>query len=185
MREAARRAGAHLRDTLGYRGVFTLNGVMTQDGFFPTELNPRFGAALLVLGRALPELPLVLMHFASIEGLALDWRGEEIERLIVSAGDTTRQLSFTAMGSRPVTESESFALVRDPTWRVATEADTHLPQSVGTLGPGPTGAYVRVGLNPAHYTVGPAAGPLVAEVVAVLDAHFELGIGPLTAAQDL
>lgn len=185
MREAARRAGAHLRDTLGYRGVFTLDGVMTQDGFFPTELNPRFGAALLVLGRALPELPLVLMHFASIEGLALDWRGEELERLIVSAGDTTRQLSFTAMGSRPVTDSESFALVRDPTWRVATEADAHLPQSVGTLGPGPTGAYVRVGLNPAHYTVGPAAAPLVAEVVAVLDAHFELGIGPLTAAQDL
>ncbi|MEY3212881.1 MAG: hypothetical protein RIT28_3362 [Pseudomonadota bacterium] len=185
MREAARRAGTHLRDTLGYRGVFTLDGVMTRDGFFPTELNPRFGAALLVLGRALPELPLVLMHFASIEGLPLDWHGEALEELIVSVADTTRQLSFTAMGSRPVSESCSFSLVRDPTWRIATEADAHLPQSLGVVGPGPTGGYARVGVNPAHYVVGPAGAPLVAEAIAVIDAHFELGIGPLTAAEDL
>lgn len=185
MREAARRAGAHLRDTLGYRGVFTLDGVMTPEGFFPTELNPRFGAALLVLGRALPELPLVLMHFASVEGLALDWRGEELERLIVSAGDTTRQLSFMAMCPRVVTDSRGFSLVRDPTWRVATEADAQLPQSVGAVGPGPTGGFVRVSVNPAHYEVGPAAGPRVAEAIAAIDAHFELGIGPLTAARDL
>ncbi|MCK6522494.1 hypothetical protein L6R49_13765 [Myxococcota bacterium] len=184
MRQAARRAGEHLRDTLGYRGVFTLDGVMTRDGFFPTELNPRFGAALLVLGRSLPELPLVLLHFGSIEGLPLDWRGEELERLIVEVADAHRQLSFTAMCPRTITESQSFALVRDPDWRIATEADADLPRSQGMLGPGPTGGYARASLDPAHFPVGPAAGPLVAEAVAVIDAHFELGIGPLTAAQE-
>ena len=185
MREAARRAGTHLRDTLGYRGVFTLDGVMTADGFFPTELNPRFGAALLVLGRALPELPLMLMHFASIEGLPIDWRGEALEELIVSAGDSARQLSFVAMSKRPCQEIRGVNLVRDPDWRVATDADAHLPQSTGLVGPGPTGAMLRMSLHPAHYSIGPAAGPIVAEVISVVDAHFELGIGPLTAAQDL
>jgi hypothetical protein len=98
--------------------------------------------------------------------------------------DSTRQLSFTAMGSRPLAESCSFSLVRDPGWRIATDADAHLPQSLGVLGPGPTGGYARVGVNPAHYVVGPAGAPLVAEAIAVIDAHFELGIGPLTAAQE-
>lgn len=185
MRAAARRAGEHLRDTLGYRGVFTLDGVMTPDGFFPTELNPRFGAALLVLGRSLPELPLLLLHYACVEGLPLDWRGEALERLIVESGDAQRQLSFMTMCPRVIPESQRFALVRDPSWRLATEADAHLPQSAGLLGPGPTGGYARVSLDPAHFVVGPAAGPLVVEAIAAIDAHFALGIGPLTAARDL
>lgn len=44
MRALALRVGAHLRDAYGFRGVFTIDGVLTADGFRPTELNPRFGA---------------------------------------------------------------------------------------------------------------------------------------------
>jgi hypothetical protein len=41
MRDLAVRVGAHLRTTIGYRGGLTIDGVMTRDGFLPTELNPR------------------------------------------------------------------------------------------------------------------------------------------------
>src|SRR5689334_17767166 len=58
MREVARRVEETLRGTMGYRGAFTIDGVMTEQGFLPTELNPRFGAGLGVIGRATPELPL-------------------------------------------------------------------------------------------------------------------------------
>ncbi len=61
MREAARRVGGRLRDEVGFRGAFTLDGVATADGFRPTELNPRFGAGLGVITRGLEGLPLTLV----------------------------------------------------------------------------------------------------------------------------
>lgn len=44
MRDVVRRVGAHLASTHGYRGAFGIDGVLTDDGFLPTELNPRMSA---------------------------------------------------------------------------------------------------------------------------------------------
>ena len=51
MRDAVRRAGALLRTEIGFRGTFTIDGVACADGFWPTELNPRFGAGINVIAR--------------------------------------------------------------------------------------------------------------------------------------
>ena len=55
MRSIARRVGARLAATVSYRGCFTVDGVMTGDGFRPTELNPRFGAGLGTVNKGLKE----------------------------------------------------------------------------------------------------------------------------------
>jgi hypothetical protein len=44
MRDAVRRVGAHLQKAHGYRGAFGVDGVLTADGFRPTELNTRMSA---------------------------------------------------------------------------------------------------------------------------------------------
>lgn len=44
MRDVVRRVGAHLASAHGYRGAFGVDGVLTADGFLPTELNPRMSA---------------------------------------------------------------------------------------------------------------------------------------------
>jgi hypothetical protein len=44
MRGAVQRVGEHLRATYGYRGAFGIDGVLTADGFRPTELNARGSA---------------------------------------------------------------------------------------------------------------------------------------------
>ena len=44
MRAIARRVGAHLQAAHGYRGAFGIDGVLTADGFRPTELNTRMSA---------------------------------------------------------------------------------------------------------------------------------------------
>ncbi len=44
MRDVVRRVGAHLASAHGYRGAFGIDGVLTADGFLPTELNPRMSA---------------------------------------------------------------------------------------------------------------------------------------------
>ena len=44
MRDVVRRVGAHLQAAHGYRGAFGIDGVLTADGFRPTELNTRMSA---------------------------------------------------------------------------------------------------------------------------------------------
>ena len=58
MRESARRVGAVLRAEVGFRGPFTVDGVLSADGFLPTELNPRSGAGPRTLIGGLTDLPL-------------------------------------------------------------------------------------------------------------------------------
>jgi len=68
MRAMVRRVGALLRDEVGFRGTFTIDGVMTADGFRPTELNPRFGAGLATIARGVPELPIYYLDLAIADG---------------------------------------------------------------------------------------------------------------------
>ena len=42
MRDLVRRIGELLRERVGYRGGLGIDGVLTNEGFRPTELNPRF-----------------------------------------------------------------------------------------------------------------------------------------------
>ncbi len=80
-------AATHLASQYQYRGVFTIDGIATADGFYPTELNPRFGGALGRMSVALPELPILIMHYATIEGHQLGITPSELRDLIVSASD--------------------------------------------------------------------------------------------------
>ena len=49
MRAAARRVGNHLAAAHGYRGAFGIDGVLTADGFRPTELNARMSGGAVVV----------------------------------------------------------------------------------------------------------------------------------------
>jgi hypothetical protein len=61
LRATARRVGDHLAARHGYRGAFGIDGVLTADGFRPTELNARFTAGLSLLAEVDPDL------FASLQ----------------------------------------------------------------------------------------------------------------------
>jgi hypothetical protein len=67
MRDLARRVGAGLRERVGYRGAFTVDGVLAAEGFLPTELNPRLGAGLSMMTMDLPGLPVSLLDRALAE----------------------------------------------------------------------------------------------------------------------
>src|SRR6266536_4065139 len=90
MRALARRVGAGMRSRVGYRGAFTIDGVLAEEGFLPTELNSRFGAGLHTLARSLPGLPLHLLDMALIEGERPDVPRDDLEALLLEAADATR-----------------------------------------------------------------------------------------------
>jgi hypothetical protein len=190
MRALARRVGAALRERYGYRGVFTIDGIMTTEGFRPTELNPRFGGAIGQLGARIPELPLLLLHYAVIEHDELDWRPRELERLVLEMGDRYRGATAVALVDKTFESSLSRGLVFDDDgtarFLTAEEQDAgRPPAATAACGPGPTGGFVRVLFVPDHTPVGPALGPRAAAALSLLDDAWSLGIGPLAAATDV
>jgi hypothetical protein len=181
MRAAARRVGALIRDEVRFGGSFGIDGVLTADGFLPTELNPRFGAGLSVIARAVPEFPLLPVHWATAAGADLPVRAAEIEDVLVTAADRARGGGGWVVATAHITETSEHPVVLDG-GRCRAAADGEVPDGTVQLGPGAEGGFVRFIAEPERTTVGPSIGPRVCAVLAWADDRFGLGLGPLVPA---
>jgi hypothetical protein len=182
MRALARRVGAGLAEQVGYRGAFTVDGVLTGDGFLPTELNPRFGAGLATIARGVPELPLYLLQLALVAGEPFGIGAGELEALLVEAADGTRAGgAWTVTEASPVAQVEHGVVFEADACRFAQPAEAQ----AGTLsfGPSNVGGFLRLGLDPARVPAGPAVAPLGVAAFALADRLLGTGIGPLEAAR--
>lgn len=195
MRHIARQVGEHLREIVDYRGVFTVDGVLTEDGFRPSELNPRFGAAIATLGRD-SGLPLYLLNCLSVDAPDLDWRASELEEAIVGGqGWAAAHLMLDGLA----VEQRSARVLRDGVgWCVvearaeqdepsAGEDDPGSPVRAEVarveLGPGPTGAFLRVVLS--DHPGGRPVAPAVAELLPAVGDHLGIALPTLEAAPDV
>ncbi|MEY9931382.1 hypothetical protein ABH926_006031 [Catenulispora sp. GP43] len=86
IRECARRTGERLAADVGFRGMFSIDGVLNEDGFFATEVNPRFSGGL-GLDRAVPGQTETLIHRAVVEMLpgVYDADHERVETAVRTA----------------------------------------------------------------------------------------------------
>jgi hypothetical protein len=184
MRDVGHRAAAGLRRDVGYRGAFTVDGVMTVDGFRPTELNSRAGGGLSVLGRALPDLPLLLLLTAISGGAALDYRPRQLEELVVQTADATRAGGTWRAIHAKVPHVDSEAVMFDGA-RCRPAAPGEQPHGRYTVGPAPMGSFVRLTLDAATWPAGPHVGPTAAAFWNYLDDRFATGMGDLEAAIDV
>ena len=184
MRDIARRVGAALRDRVDFRGAFTVDGVMTTDGFRPTELNPRMGAGLAIVARVAPEVPIELLHQALMADLDLDYRPSELEALLVDTADARRGGgTWKPLASHvEPRENEPLQWTGDA-WTWASPDGT--PDATFNAGPSSVGAFVRLALEPDRTPAGPSIGRRAAAFYAFCDDEFGTGIGPLDAAQDV
>ncbi len=182
MRSAARRVGAHLRHTVDYRGVFTIDGVLTHQGFRPTELNPRFGAALDLLLSDQPGLHPYLLHLCIADGAEPRVPATEVEGWLMDVAEKSRAATaFALLKHRPATEREATLVLAPSGWRVARAdepADAH-----ARLGPSVGGGIVIVHLQKHAVPDGPPAAPVVVSLLAHLDAAWGLGLGRLRSAR--
>jgi hypothetical protein len=180
MREVARHVGEALRAQVG-PGTFTIDGVMTEDGFQPTELNPRFGAGLSVMARGLPDLPLILICQALQGGEMLDYRPRELEAMLVEGADTHRYGGGWTTMPKVETESHEHRLCRTGGgYRVAAtaeQADASL-----LIGPSNVGGFVRFTPDPARTARGPSIAPSVVAAFALADREFGTNLGTLSAS---
>lgn len=181
MRATARRVAEGLRRLYGYRGMFTLDGVMTSDGFRPTELNPRFGAGSHIQAMSLRGLPLLMLDLLARSGAPVEWKADALESLIVEAGDAHRR----GGGWCPTAGHRDDSVTHDIVWtgdafRVAEEGET----ADGTLmvGPSTSGVFTRYMAAPERTPIGESLAPRVIEALKLAET-LGAEIGPLEPAK--
>lgn len=180
LRAAVRRVGEHLRATLGYRGAFTVDGVMSAEGFRPTELNPRVGAALGMMHGA---LPFQMLSDALVEGHVPPVDPVALEAELLAHADAHRVGSLGVTFPTVLSEARELRLRWDgAAWGACDEGDPEADARL-SIGPGVAGGYAN--LSFARPPVGESLGPRAVGLAAWLDAHVGAGFGPLTAARDV
>lgn len=169
MREAARRVGEVLRHRSGHRGPFSIDGVLTADGFRPTELNPRFSVGYGIQANEVAELHGGFFVRALVEG-DIDPPADELEEVIVTAADATRvvRLGIPVEG---VYERRAA--------RLRIEGDRVFPDPDGDLleiGPSPSGSFLYWAVETGRVGAGTRFAPLAADIVRFVRAAWGIPI---------
>lgn len=180
MREVARRAGNALRQNVNFRGPFSIDGVITEHGFMPTELNPRMSGGFGPLTKGLPDLPFAPLCWAAMEDEDLDFRPELLEQTILEHADSTRILRGHVVTSKQFNETNQLELVRDgQEFREACpneDSDATL-----TCGPSPTGGIIFLHLDETTPT-GTMVAPEMVRAIRFCDRSLGTNFGPLDCA---
>lgn len=180
MRDAARCVGETLRDTVDYRGAFTLDGVATAGGFRPTEMNPRFGAGLAVITRGLAGVPLPLVLDLVVGGRPLGITAADLEAEILTTADASRSGGTWQLHTRTPQAIDGGRVCFDGTdWRWADDdepADGLVAAAQG---------FARVTFAAARTPVGPSVGDRAVAFWRFADEAIGTAVGPLTAPPDV
>ena len=182
MRIMTARVGEFLRDLFDYRGAFSIDGVMTADGFLPTELNPRLSGGFSLHAAALEDLQLGLINRALVAGHELDIDWDALESQMVTAADTMRRgRSFIPLDHHVETPGSVRVRWDGSDWIEASDNGT----ARISVGHGVAGSLIMFVPDPGTLPAGPSVAPLVARAVAYADAHLGTNAGELEAALDV
>jgi hypothetical protein len=180
MRDAARRVGTCLQRDHGYRGAFGIDGVLTAEGFRPTELNTRMSAGATTLGE-LDRRFFTFLQAALVAGVETGLTAADVEGL-VPAMDSARVGRVVAFGEGTQEPAEeSYPVSWDGRWFARTEDETG---NLFSVGPTPSGLFARV--EPCAAVVpGRRLAPVNAALLALLDASYGTSFGPVQPAPDV
>src|SRR3954453_20298684 len=182
MRDLVRRTGEELRSRVGYRGAFGIDGVLTIDGFRPTELNPRMSGGLASMARVVHAGLFELLQLNVLAGRdpgvgVADLEGWAVPRMDAARFVKALAISPLRVGDEPRDVPVSWdgtRLRRSPVatgWSVA-------------VGPNPAGTYVALG-TPEPPPDGLRAANLNVALMRFVDAELGTGFGDVCAAPDV
>jgi hypothetical protein len=181
MRSVARQVGEILRREHSYRGGYGIDGVMTSDGFRPTELNPRFSGGLTRLSRIAPELHLDLLQLNLTAGRPSKMPAAGYEDIAVARLDEERffdAVGISARGRTDVTEAVPVVFADGHLRRGGHDQD---PIGEIVCGPSALGRFVRLTAEPGTLLVVRCA-EICQQVLALADEWWDTGFGPLEIA---
>lgn len=184
MRATAKQVGRALRDMANYRGLFTIDGVMTKDGFRPTELNPRSGAGVKPLLTGLPDFPLELIAQAVVSGSDSDFKPKELEELVVKAADDQRGGgTWSAVSAHLPQIDKRHLKLTESGWEWADDGEKN--DGTVIVGPGTVGSFVRFTPDSTSIPVGKSFASLACDFWRFVDENMGSKIGKLEPAKSV
>lgn len=186
MRDVARRVGEHLRSAYSYRGAFGIDGVLTVDGFRPTELNPRLPAGLNVVGGVDLRL-LGLLQVNLLAGIDTGLTAADVESLLPLLDDHREGSPLAVREGRTIGAPDDFpvtaTLPADGTGGRVERADADTGSRL-VLADTTVGFFAM--LTPCTAMVpGARLAPLNVALMEFLDREYGAGFGALSAAPDV
>jgi hypothetical protein len=180
MRAIAKRVGSWLQARHDYRGAFGIDGVLTAEGFRPTELNTRLPAGAVRLGDVDREL-FDLLQTHLVAGLDTGVTAADLEGL-VPLMDAERTGQPVAIGQgTSLGASDEYDLAWDGTMLTKAQGKTG---NTLVLADTPSGFFSKI--SPcAAIAPGDRLAPVNAALLAYLDREYDAGFGPVEAAPDL
>jgi hypothetical protein len=180
MREAVRRVGAHLQREHGYRGAFGIDGVLTADGFRPTELNSRMSAGLTTVAEVDRRF-FTFLQAALVAGIDTGLTAADVESLVVEMdGHRTGKVLCFAEGAASEGD-DSYPVSYDGTAFARADRETGNLLSVAAT---PSGLFAKV--DPCTVVVpGERLARVNAALVAYVDATYDAGFGAVEPAPDV
>lgn len=180
MRAVALAVGRHLIERVDYVGPYGVDGVLTAEGFLPTELNPRMtiGHAGPADAAGLPPATTVRAHLAGELDLPAEW----LERKLLTAADRRRfgrAVAATA-GSLP-DDSFDIAFTEDG----AELSEKAVRQATISTGAIPSGPAVFVRFDDGRTHPGPSLARRAVAAIDLARRTWDLEIPPLEPAPDL
>jgi hypothetical protein len=214
MTAAVEAVGRELQQRVDFRGVFTLDGVAGSsiegcDGFVPTEVNMRYGAALPTVLPAVDgeAISLYFTNLAEVAGELrghdhdiepgdlqrwvrdrLSERGESRIMMFVANGPDLDRSTATVWAVRPLDPERGVTAEIDLTVESAAEdveatpaADGRTPVATAQWGPAGEGGIIFVELDANTLPNGPIVAPQALCILRSLDNHWNLGLPELEA----
>jgi hypothetical protein len=173
--ELTDRIGVQLRARLSYRGAFSVDGILTNGGFLPTDFNPRLTSAM----EAAPSALRVRLHVANLllrEGIDLDIATIEQVARQVFATRETHTLYGAAATARSNAPRRSGIRWHGQQLIIADSAVEH---GHVTLAPSVRGWLVTANLAAAFLPADRPLGALAPQVFRVSDEHLGTDFGRL------
>lgn len=178
MRSVAKRVGEALSERDGYRGAFGIDGVLTADGFRPTELNPRMSAGAAVqLGSV--DLPLGLLMRCEIEGLV------EVDHGWLEDVALSQRKPTIHLGKMIDKKIEKSLMIGRAAGGGLIESDDPA-ESIGKLvaGPSTIGSYIVGEFDAEEIGIGKTVGSLAAGALNLASQKWDLGLPEMVAAEE-
>ena len=181
MRAAARNVGRILHERVDYRGPFSIDGVLTADGFMPTELNPRQSAGYAMQASAVEGLRSWTLTRAFADG-DIDVDPAWLEDLVVTAADRDRKGGMGVPLPGTIDRADEVSIRFTETDVVV---DDETPDATLSVGASVNGSFVRMVLDPERHEVGTSAAPRAAMATAFASDRWNLGAPPVVPAPDV
>lgn len=183
MRDVARRVGRYLQGANGYQGGFSVDGVMTVDGFRPTEMNPRFSGGLSTIGKGVPDLPLALLQAATVRGIDLGTSAADLESVLLPAADAARFGSVYTVSDRVRPELTTVFDVAGGSNGMQVARAGQPPAATLELGPAAGGGLVRY--TPLQMTPGRLMAPEAVAALSLANRLWDTGFQSWQAAPEV